>query len=96
MQHAIAILFALGLAACDTTKSDIPGATDAPDVVKVEDTGEPEPTIECAAGEIVQDGACVACNGGTYSPGGDTEICEACEPGTTDLDEDPSLSLIHI
>ena len=92
MQHAIALLLTLGLTACDTTKSDSPDASAAPDAQTEVDTGDATPDVECAAGEIVQEGECIPCNPGTHSPGGDADICDACEPGETDLDQDAATA----
>jgi len=90
--RTISIFFlALSLAGCSTTKSASPAASDAPDVHSVaEDTGAGAQDMDCAAGEIAQEGECLPCGAGTHSFGGDASQCTPCEPGTTDLDADPA------
>ena len=90
MRTATAFILALGLAGCETTKSESPAASEAPHQSHGDDTGDITTPLDCAAGEIAQEGECLPCEAGTYSPGGETEICQPCEPGTTDLDQDPS------
>ncbi len=91
MRTATFLLLVLGLTGCETTKSASPDTSDPPAAdISSDDTGEIPVELDCAAGEIAQDGSCLSCGPGTYSPGGDASICSPCEPGTTDLDADPA------
>lgn len=91
MRTSFVFFLALGLAGCSTTKSASPAISDAPDAqVVAEDTGGGSQDMDCAAGEIAQEGECVPCGAGTHSFGGDASQCTPCEPGTTDQDADPA------
>ena len=55
------------------------------------------PVTVCEAGQktiraatLDLDRRCLECSSGTYQPDGTASDCPACQPGTADLDEDPS------